>query len=103
MVDSFAKTLPDGIARVAYIPSLAYRIAMIAAGKIDATFVKPNSHDWDLVAADLILSEAGGGVVSVDGGLRYGTLTTSHPALAAGSADLLAAMARHLGQDASPS
>ena len=29
---------------------------------LDASFVKPNSHDWDLAAADLILREAGGQV-----------------------------------------
>lgn len=48
---------------VPYVPSLAYRIAMIAAGEMDGTFVKPNSHDWDLAAADLILREAGGAVL----------------------------------------
>ena len=34
---------------VPYIPSLAYRIAMVASGEIDATFVKPNAHDWDQI------------------------------------------------------
>ena len=38
----------------------AYRIAMVAHGRLDASFVKPNSHDWDPAAADLILEEAGG-------------------------------------------
>ncbi len=46
--------------RVSHVPSLAYRLAMIADGRIDGTIVKRNSHDWDLAAADLILSRAGG-------------------------------------------
>ncbi|HBQ33171.1 MAG TPA: 3'(2'),5'-bisphosphate nucleotidase CysQ, partial [Ochrobactrum anthropi] len=33
-----------------YVPSLAYRIAMVARGDIAGTFIRPNSHDWDLAA-----------------------------------------------------
>jgi myo-inositol-1(or 4)-monophosphatase len=40
---------------------------MIAAGKLDATFVKPNAHDWDIAAADLILTEAGGALLDGHG------------------------------------
>lgn len=50
-----------------HVPSLAYRIAMIANGSLDGTFVKPNSHDWDLAAADLILGECGGSVLTPQG------------------------------------
>ncbi len=35
-----------------YVPSLAYRIAMVARGDIAGTFIRPNSRDWDLAAAD---------------------------------------------------
>jgi myo-inositol-1(or 4)-monophosphatase len=97
MVDLFAKSWPGGVSRVAYIPSLAYRIAMISAGRLDATFVKPNAHDWDLAAADLILSEAGGRVVDESGRQPiYGNAVTSHEALAAGSGALLEAMTGEL-------
>ncbi|MCC6918077.1 MAG: 3'(2'),5'-bisphosphate nucleotidase CysQ [Alphaproteobacteria bacterium] len=78
--------LPD----VPYIPSLAYRIAIVANGEFDATFVKPNSHDWDLAAADLILREAGGGIRNHLGGPpRYAGRETRHGALVAGSGALL--------------
>ncbi|WP_297322817.1 3'(2'),5'-bisphosphate nucleotidase CysQ [uncultured Bartonella sp.] len=43
-----------------YLPSLAYRIALAAQGKIDIVLVKPDCHDWDIAAADLILNECGG-------------------------------------------
>ncbi len=48
-----------------HVPSLAYRLAMVADGRIDGTVVKRNSHDWDLAAADLILERAGGALNAV--------------------------------------
>lgn len=78
-----------------YVPSLAYRIAMVAKGDIDATFVKPNSHDWDLAAADLILRCAGGGILNADGVVPfYAGADPRHGALVAGSGQLLADMAK---------
>lgn len=78
---------------IPYIPSLAYRIAMVASGALDATFVKPNSHDWDLAAADLILRRAGGGLVERDGAPpAYAGADPRHGALAAGSGRLLTEM-----------
>ena len=59
-VEALPAALRDRVRRAVYIPSLAYRLAMVAEGSLDASFVKPNSHDWDLAAADLILREAGG-------------------------------------------
>lgn len=79
--------------RAAHVPSLAYRLAMVADGSLDATFVKPNSHDWDLAAADLILSEAGGRLVDARGrGPTYAGAEIRHGALVAGRGELLAAM-----------
>lgn len=78
--------LPD----VPYIPSLAYRIAIVANGEFDATFVKPNSHDWDLAAADVILREAGGRILDHNGREpRYAGRETLRGALVAGSGALL--------------
>ncbi|WP_163266038.1 3'(2'),5'-bisphosphate nucleotidase CysQ [Chelativorans alearense] len=88
---------PDIHARVAphpYVPSLAYRVAMVAEGRLDATFIKPSSHDWDLAAADVILGEAGGSIV--DGARRRPRYAGPNPrlgALAAGSGLLLDVMA----------
>jgi len=78
-----------------YVPSLAYRLAMVAAGRIDGTFVKANSHDWDLAAADLILAEAGGQIRDAQGRLLlYADADPSHGLLAAGSGALLDQMVR---------
>ncbi|MEM7301664.1 MAG: 3'(2'),5'-bisphosphate nucleotidase CysQ [Pseudomonadota bacterium] len=68
-----------------FVPSLAYRLAMIASGEAHAVFVRPNAHDWDLTAADLIVGEARGCLSDIDGNrplynrpnLRHGILVAS--------------------------
>ncbi|MBS3647389.1 3'(2'),5'-bisphosphate nucleotidase CysQ [Pseudaminobacter sp. 19-2017] len=101
MLEGLPRSWQERLKRVGHIPSLAYRIARIADGSLDATFVKPNSHDWDLAAADLILSEAGGTVV--DGRRErptYAGPKVSHGALAAGSGELLESMAGVIARQA---
>lgn len=99
LVEGFGGDWPGGVHRAAYIPSLAYRIAMIAAGRIDATFIKPNSKDWDLAAADLILAEAGGQILDKSGNApTYAGRDVSHGGLVAGSGALLDAMRERLSK-----
>jgi myo-inositol-1(or 4)-monophosphatase len=89
----FANAQARRVEAVGHVPSLAYRIALIAAGRISATFVKPNAHDWDLAAADLILAEAGGALVGADGSRpTYAGPTVSHGVLAAGHPALMGSM-----------
>nr|WP_306265176.1 3'(2'),5'-bisphosphate nucleotidase CysQ [Pararhizobium sp. IMCC3301] len=49
-----------GVIRTRHIPSLAYRLALVASGQVSAAIARPNAHDWDLAAADLLVHEAGG-------------------------------------------
>jgi myo-inositol-1(or 4)-monophosphatase len=80
--------------RMSRIPSLAYRLAMIADGRMDAAIVKPSAHDWDLAAADLILSNAGGGLRDVHGNaVIYNQPVPRHGILIAARAELLAPLA----------
>ena len=66
------------------IPSLAYRLAHVAAGGIDLALAGPNAHDWDIVAADLILAEAGFCLSDLDGRKPiYNKQETQHGALVA--------------------
>ena len=67
---------------------------MVADGTLDATFIKPNSHDWDLAAADLILSRSRRPLAASRAatGRVYATANSRHGALAAGSGPLLSAM-----------
>ena len=68
-----------------YLPSLAYRIALAAEGKIDIVLVKPDSHDWDIAAADLILQECGGAIKNMDDKEPvYGQAPFEHDFLIAG-------------------
>jgi myo-inositol-1(or 4)-monophosphatase len=72
--------------RIRHVPSLAYRLAMVAEGRIDGTIVHRNSHDWDLAAADLILERAGGKLVDLAGRrLVYNRETVKHEMLCAGA------------------
>jgi len=98
-VDALPRRWRERVRRIPHVPSLAYRLAMIAKAELDATFVKPNAHDWDLAAADLILSEAGGLVLAEDGAPPpYGMAAVPcHGALVAGSGPLLDAAARAVG------
>ena len=50
-----------------YVPSLALRFAMVADGSFDAAFARPDAHDWDLAACDLLVHEAGGTLSALDG------------------------------------
>lgn len=89
MLARLSGDLTSAITRIGHVPSLAYRLAMVAEGRIDGTLVKRNSHDWDLAAADLILERAGGQLVGLDGApliynrsdVRHGVLCAASPAL----------------------
>lgn len=48
------------------IPSLALRLVDIAAGRHDLVITTPNARDWDIAAADVILSEAGAALSEAD-------------------------------------
>jgi myo-inositol-1(or 4)-monophosphatase len=78
--------------RGGYIASLALRIAMVADGRLDLAVAKPNARDWDLAAADLILTEAGGVLRGTAGEpLAYNRADTRHPLLVAGAPALASA------------
>ncbi len=83
---------------IEFFASLAYRLARVADGRLDAAFAKPDAQDWDLAAADLLVQEAGGLVTDLTGSLlRYDRAETGHPAIIAatpGIHDALAAAMR---------
>lgn len=99
MLDRLPAPWQKRLHRAAHIPSLACRLAMVASGELDATFVKPDAHDWDIAAAELILAEAGGRLLDPHGRApAFGGEHIRHGALAAGSGDLLEAMAAVIAQ-----
>jgi myo-inositol-1(or 4)-monophosphatase len=85
------------VERAKHVPSLAYRLAMVADGRLEATLVKRDSHDWDLAAADLILERAGGGLVDLEGRpLLYNRPEVTHGELCGAPSAHLPALLRQL-------
>jgi myo-inositol-1(or 4)-monophosphatase len=71
------------------IPSLALRLARVAEAALDLGLVSGNSRDWDLAAADLILTEAGGKLTTFEGRRpRYNAPEPVHGELLAAPAGL---------------
>lgn len=94
LIQSLPAALRARIVRQPHVPSLAYRVAMVASGALDGTLVKANAYDWDIAAADLILAEAGGSLIGAGGGRPlYGAPGLRHGALVAGSGALLGKIA----------
>ncbi|WP_273719067.1 MULTISPECIES: 3'(2'),5'-bisphosphate nucleotidase CysQ [Bartonella] len=86
---SLAQKLPDDfrnkVSFYHYLPSLAYRIVLVAQDEIDIVLVRPNCHEWDIAAADLILQECGGCFLSLDAPLlSYGIEPYQYGLLIAG-------------------
>ncbi|WP_336739247.1 3'(2'),5'-bisphosphate nucleotidase CysQ [Aureimonas altamirensis] len=95
-------SLPDGVRRrlrpvdaaridlAASIPSLAYRLAQVARGRLDGTIVQPRANDWDIAAADLILDRAGGALLNgVGQHHNYNLTPRRHGLLIAGGKGVL--------------
>lgn len=81
------------IARAPYVYALAYRIAGVAANRVDAAVASTRAKDWDIAAADLILQEAGGKLLEIDGDLpRYNLPAPVHRPLIAATEPLNAAI-----------
>jgi len=80
--------------------SVAYRMALVAAGQFDAAIILAAKHDWDMAGGDVIVRDAGGCVTDKDGrSLQFGcsdavqrTMICAGPAL---HAQILARL-RHL-------
>ncbi|MEM9633910.1 MAG: 3'(2'),5'-bisphosphate nucleotidase CysQ [Pseudomonadota bacterium] len=70
--------------------SLAYRLTVVAAGRVDVGTARGGPSDWDLAAVDLLVQEAGGKLTDLSGrNLIYNRARTGHPALVAASAQLI--------------
>lgn len=99
MLAKFPRERREAITRIRHVPSLAYRLAMVADGRIDGTLVKRNSHDWDLAAADLILECAGGRLTDLAGeALAYNRPDVSHPVLCGAAGGLVRPLAREFAR-----
>lgn len=88
-----------GVEPVPLVHSLAYRLSLVAAGRLDAAAASSKACDWDLAAADLLVHEAGGRLTDLGcrpvtynrESVRHPPLVAATPAVHAAIADLLKA------------
>jgi myo-inositol-1(or 4)-monophosphatase len=67
-----------------WVNSVAYRLALVACGRADATISLSNKSEWDLAAAALLVEEAGGIVTDHHGEAhRYNRASPRFPSLVA--------------------
>jgi myo-inositol-1(or 4)-monophosphatase len=72
-----------------WVNSVAYRLALVASGKADATISLSAKSEWDLAAAALILEEAGGIITDHHGHAHnYNQKPPRFPSLVASGAKL---------------
>ena len=84
-----------GATRPRTVGSLALRLAKVASGEFDAVLTKAGPHHWDLAAADIIVQEAGGTLIALEGHeVRYDRPSTRHGSVVAGSEALVAEVRR---------
>lgn len=75
--------------RVELTGSVAYKLALIAAGKADATFSLTPKNEWDVCAGAAMILEAGGRMTDRYGNpLRFNQASTKLPGLIACNASL---------------
>lgn len=91
---------PWPVMRIEQRNSTAYRICLVASGAADAAVTFAPKHDWDLAAADLIASEAGGYVGDHRGcGFAYNRAVPVQPSLVCAApalAPLILERVRHI-------
>ena len=56
-----------GILKVSPTGSVAYKLAMVAAGKADATFTRSPKSEWDIASGAALVIEAGGTITDIKG------------------------------------
>ena len=93
LIEQYVAAIGEEIESTPFVPSLAYRMAMVATGELDGTFARANSHDWDIAAADLILGEAGAVLSELNGEeIIYNRKEITHDILVAGAHQIHAKM-----------
>lgn len=56
-----------GVLKFVPTGSVAYKLAMVAGGKADATFTRKPKNEWDIASGAALVIEAGGTITDIDG------------------------------------
>ncbi len=101
LIDRLERQSGPVVLRLPKVPSLALRLARVAAGDIDAGLVSETARDWDIAAADLIVAEAGGRLTTLAGKPPvYNQRETAHGVLVSAGPVLHDALLRALAASA---
>lgn len=85
----------EGRVRVVPTGSVAYKLALVAAGQADATFTLRPKNEWDVCAGTALIQEAGGRITDLDGQpLRFNQPTPGLSGLIAANARVFAPLCR---------
>jgi myo-inositol-1(or 4)-monophosphatase len=57
----------SGMLKVSPTGSVAYKLAMVAAGRADATFTRSPKSEWDIASGAALVVEAGGTITDIKG------------------------------------
>ena len=88
-------------ATITGLGSIAYRLALVAAGRYDGVISLSGKSDWDLAAADLLMTEAKGYITTVAGEpYRYNQAEPLHRSVIAANAALHALFLDQFGDSA---
>ncbi len=89
-LDAFIRKTGLAFRHVSGIPALAHRVLAPLDGKADFALARAGGHDWDIVASDCILREAGARLLTISGQTpRYALAGGEQPPLVAASETLL--------------
>ncbi len=90
-----------GIVGISPTGSVAYKLAMVAAGKGDATFTRSPKSEWDIASGAALIAEAGGKMTDIEGNaLRFNQSSVKRHGLIASNGilhDALRDLARRQG------
>ena len=77
--------------------SIAYKIALVAKGNCDVALSFTKKNDWDLAAADLLVSEAGGEIKTIMGEkINYNTSNLKINSVVAGNLEITSELINNL-------
>lgn len=93
------KSFQDGPFAVKALGSVAYKLALVAAGMADATWTLCPKHEWDVAAGVALIESAGGFACRLDNTpLTFNNPETLLPHLVAGGPWVAAELPSFLGQ-----
>jgi myo-inositol-1(or 4)-monophosphatase len=87
-------------ATITSLGSIAYRLALVAAGRYDGVISLSGKSDWDLAAADLLMTEAKGHITTITSECyRYNRAEPRHRSVIAANATLHALFLDQFGDN----